>query len=119
MIPPILDDPVKESNGILVSLDIAYPISAPPCKTVRTFGLILFFNKTSRTIFAVAIVTKDEVGAPFQATVFPQIQAMAAFHANTALGKLKAVTTPTVPKGFQDYIMKCSGLYELKTVPLN
>jgi hypothetical protein len=110
IIPPILDDPVKESKGILESLDIAYPISAPPCKTVRTFGLILFLCKTSRTILAVASVTKDEVGAPFQATVFPQIHAIAAFQANTAFGKLKAVMTPTVPNGFQVYIIKCSGL---------
>jgi uncharacterized protein YqfB (UPF0267 family) len=44
---------------------------------------------------------------------------MAAFQANTALGKLKAVITPTVPSGFHTYIIKWSFLSELKTCPLN
>lgn len=115
---PTLLDPVNDNKGILESLLIDSPISAPPCKTVRIFGFILFFFKTSPIILAVAIVTKDEDGAPFQLTVSPQIQAIAAFHAKTALGKLKAVITPTVPSGFHVYIIKCSGRSELKTVPL-
>jgi len=49
---------------------------------------------------------------------FPQIKAIAAFHPNTALGKLKAVIIPTIPSGFHIYIMKCSGLSELKIEPL-
>lgn len=57
------------------------------------------------------------LGAPFQQTQFPQIKAIAAFHPNTAQGKLKAVMTPTIPRGFHTYIMKCSGLSELKMEP--
>ena len=67
----------------------------------------------------VATVIREEAGAPFQTTVFPQIREMAKFHPKTALGKLKAEMTPTVPRGFQTSIMKCSGLSELKTDPLN
>lgn len=48
---------------------------------------------------------------------FPQIKAIAAFHPKTAFGKLNAVIIPTIPKGFQTYIIKCSGLYELKIEP--
>jgi hypothetical protein len=65
------------------------------------------------------MVTKEEAGAPFQVTVSPQIKAMAAFQINTAFGKLKAVTTPTVPNGFHTSIMKWSFLYEFNTLPLN
>lgn len=54
---------------------------------------------------------------PFQVIKSPHIKAIAAFHPNTAQGKLKAVITPTIPSGFQTYIMKCSGLSELKTEP--
>lgn len=68
-------------------------------------------------MLAVAIVTNDVEGAPFHTTKSPQIKAIAAFHPNTAQGKLKAVITPTIPSGFQTYIMKCYGLSELKTVP--
>lgn len=57
-----------------------------------------------------AMVIRDVVGAPFQTTKSPQMNAMAAFHPKTAQGKLKAVITPTIPNGFQSSIMKCSGL---------
>jgi hypothetical protein len=100
-------EPVKEINGILLSEVIFWPISTPPCTTVITLGLILFFLKTSPIILAVAIVTKEVEGAPFQVTKSPQIKAIAAFQPKTAHGKLNAVITPTIPKGFQTYIMKC------------
>ena len=70
-------------------------------------------------ICAVAMVTREDAGAPFHVTVSPQISAMAAFQAKTAFGKLKAVMTPTVPKGFHTYIMKWSFRSELNTCPLN
>lgn len=50
-------------------------------------------------------------------TVSPHTKAIAAFQLKTALGKLNAVITPTVPIGFQTYIIKWSGLYELKIWP--
>ena len=69
-------------------------------------------------MLADAIVTMEVWGDPFQVIQFPQIKAIAAFHPNTALGKLKAVIIPTIPSGFHIYIMKCSGLSELKIEPL-
>lgn len=103
---PILDEPVKDKSPTLLSLVIAIPISAPPWIVVRTAGLILFFLNTSWMMLVVAMVTKDVVGAPFQTKRFPQTKAIAAFHANTAQGKLKAEIIPTTPIGFQTYIMK-------------
>lgn len=114
---PTLVEPVKEIKGILLSYVILWPMSTPPCTTVTTLGFILFSAKTSPMILAHAIVIKDVVGAPFQTTKLPQIRAIAAFQPKTALGKLKAVITPTIPRGFHTSIMKCSGLSELKTDP--
>ena len=68
-------------------------------------------------MLAHAIVINDALGDAFQQTRSPQIKAIAAFHPKTAHGKLKAVITPTIPKGFQTSIIKCSGLSELKTLP--
>lgn len=114
---PTLVDPVNEIKGILLSYDIFCPISTPPWTTVKTFGFILFFSRTSAMILAVAIVTKEVECDPFQVIKSPQTKAIAAFHPNTAQGKLKAVITPTIPNGFQTYIIKCYGLSELKTDP--
>lgn len=114
---PTFVEPVNETNGILLSEDIFCPISAPPCNTVRTLGFILFFYSTSAIILAVVTVTNEVEGAPFQVSKSPQIKAIAAFQPNTAHGKLNAVITPTIPKGFHTYIIKCYGLYELNTEP--
>lgn len=107
---PTFVEPVKEIRGILLSSTILAPISTSPWTTVNTLGLILFFYKTLAITFAVAIVVKEDCGEPFQVTTFPQIKAIAAFHPNTAFGKLNAVITPTIPNGFQIYIIKWSGL---------
>jgi hypothetical protein len=70
-------------------------------------------------IFEVAMVVIEDCGEPFHVTTLPQIKAIAAFHPKTAFGKLNAVITPTIPNGFHIYIMKWSGLSELKIDPLN
>jgi hypothetical protein len=70
-------------------------------------------------IFVVAIVIRDTVGAFFHRTKLPQINAIAAFQTKTAHGKLNADIIPTIPKGFQTYIIKCSGLSDGKIEPLN
>jgi hypothetical protein len=64
------------------------------------------------------MVTIEVCGDPFHVTQLPHIKAIAAFHPNTALGKLKAVIIPTIPNGFHIYIIKCYGLSELKIDPL-
>lgn len=98
---------MNDTKGILLSSDIFLPISTPPWTTVNTFGFILFFYRTSAITLAVARVTRDVEWEPFQVIKSPQTKAIAAFHPNTAQGKLKAVITPTIPRGFQTYIMKC------------
>ena len=96
---------------------MAYPISAPPTQQVTIpFGK-LFFSKTSIIIFIVAIVINAELGPGFQTHMLPQIKARAIFHPNTALGKLNAVITPTIPSGFHYSIIKCYGLSDGITVP--
>lgn len=118
MIFPTRVDPVKEIKGILLSSTILDPMSTPPWRTVKTFGLIPFFSRTSAIILAVAMVIIEVCGDPFQVIQFPQIKAIAAFHPKTAFGKLKAVIIPTIPNGFQTSIMKWSGLSELNIEPL-
>lgn len=58
------------------------------------------------------------LGAHFHKTQLPQIMAKAKFQPKTAFGKLKAVMTPTNPKGFHCSIMKCSFLSLGMTYPL-
>ena len=48
---PILVDPVAEINGILLSEDINFPISAPPITIVEIPPWSLLFSKTSAIIF--------------------------------------------------------------------
>lgn len=57
--------PVKETNGILVSLAMASPISGPPQTQVKIPPGSPFLSRTSAISFVVAIETRDVVGAPF------------------------------------------------------
>lgn len=52
-------------------------------------------------ITLVVIVDNNEaLGAAFKIVILPVIIEIAKFHPKTALGKLKAVITPTIPRGF-------------------
>lgn len=95
-----LELPVNETRGIRVSLAIASPISAPPQNEVKIEPGKLFFSRILATNFVIAMVINGVVGAPFQTTELPQTRAKQAFHPRTAHGKLKAVITPTTPRGF-------------------
>jgi len=53
----------------------------------------------------------------FHATVLPHTKASAAFHDQTATGKLKAEITPTTPKGCHVSIMRWSGRSEAMVKP--
>jgi hypothetical protein len=57
--------PVNETKGILVSREIAWPISVPPQKAVKIAPGKLFFSNTLATILVMAIVISGVVGAPF------------------------------------------------------
>lgn len=98
---PILVLPVNETKLILASSTNFYPIFPSPQTKLKTPPGKLFLSKTSIIIFVVATETKLVVSDPFQIVLFPQIIDKARFHPNTALGKLNAEITPTLPKGFQ------------------
>lgn len=76
-----------------------------------------FSESTSVKIFAMAIVIRGVVGAPFHIIESPQTNPIHAFHPKTAAGKLKAVMTPTIPRGFHVSIMKWPGRSEGRILP--
>lgn len=98
---PIFVDPVNDTKSILLSSTIFYPIFPSPTIKLKIPPGKLFFSKTSTMILVVAIDTKLVVSDPFQIVEFPQIIESVKFHPNTALGKLNAEITPTLPIGFQ------------------
>lgn len=57
--------PVNETKGILVSREIAWPMSAPPQNAVKIEPGKLFLSNTLATILVIAIVINGVVGAPF------------------------------------------------------
>jgi hypothetical protein len=91
---------VKDTILTLLSSDKAYPRSAPPQTKVTTPGGQLFFSKTLVITLTVIIDNKEADGAAFKIVMLPVIIDMAKFQPKTALGKLKAVITPTIPRGF-------------------
>lgn len=78
-----------------------------PKTVVKTPGGKLFLSRTSAIILVVAMVMSEVDDAPFQHVKSPQITAIAKFHPRTAHGKLKAVITPIIPKGFHYSIITC------------
>ena len=88
--------PVADIRGILLSLQRATASSFPPFKT-RTRSLCS--PATLSQAFLSASAQPFECGLGFQIILFPQTEAKQKFHANTAIGKLKAVMHPTTPIG--------------------
>ena len=68
-----------------------------------------FRRKTSLAMFWQAMAQRGVLLDGFQTATSPQAQARALFHAHTATGKLKAVTTPMMPSGCHCSIMRCMG----------
>lgn len=93
-------------------------MSAPPIQQVTIPLGRLFFSKIELIICMVAILKVAAEGPGFHITQLPQIREIAKFQPKTAFGKLKAVITPTIPKGFHYSIMKCSLRSEGITYPL-
>ena len=85
--------------GYVVLLDHrGGPISGPPTQREKTPGKP-FASATSCAMICVARAVKGASGEGFQSVESPQTAATAAFHAQTATGKLNAVMTPTGPSG--------------------
>ena len=71
-------------------------------------------RNTSLTMFWQAMAHSGVLLDGFQTTVSPQTQASAEFQAQTATGKLKALMTPTTPRGCHCSIMRCCGPFALQ-----
>ncbi len=68
-------------------------------------------------ILWVAIAVRGVFSDGFQITGLPQTNASAAFHDQTATGKLKAEITPTGPMGCQISLILCPGRSEAMVRP--
>ena len=102
---PIAVEPVALSNGSRASSAIATATSAPPCTIwTRSGGPPA---RSSSAAQASAVSGVDGLG--FHTTGSPHTKAIAAFQAHTAAGKLKAVTTPTGPRGCQVSVRRWAG----------
>ena len=138
---PILVLPVKETRGTRVSFAMVAPTSAPPQTRLHIPPGKLFCSRTWAMILVVAILHRGVVGADFQIKVFPQTydkannlsvniplqlietllltKERALFQPYTATGKLNAVITPTIPRGFHISRSAWLGLSEGITFPSN
>ncbi len=66
-------------------------------------------RQTRSAMRMVATAESGVLGAGFQRVASPQTAASAAFHAQTATGKLNALMTPTTPSGCHCSYMRCRG----------
>ena len=95
---PTAVEPVNETSGIRRSAASRAPISPPPTTRLKTPER----PWSSMTRFAIRCTASAHSGAcsdGFQISGSPQTAATAAFHDQTAIGKLKAVMTATGPSG--------------------
>src|SRR4051812_19265537 len=87
----------------------ADPTSAPPARTwLTSAGAPCSARARSRSA-ALAAAVNGACSDGFQITGSPQTRATAAFQDQTAAGKLKALMTPTTPRGCQVSIRRCPG----------
>ena len=70
-----------------------------PTTRLNTAGSTPFSRHTSDAIRVTAIAVSGVPEAGFHSVASPHTDAIAAFHDHTATGKLKALITPTTPRG--------------------
>ena len=70
-----------------------------PTTKLNTAGSTPFSRQTSDAILVTAIAVSGVPDAGFHRVESPHTAAIAAFHDQTATGKLKALITPTTPSG--------------------
>ena len=93
-------EPVAETSGTLASSTSISPISRPPISTVdRPVGAPPNLSTARRTSASTASAVSGVFSDGFQITGSPHTNARAAFHDQTATGKLNAVMMPTGPSG--------------------
>ena len=115
---PILQLPVALISLTLWSLIKLSPIVAPrPTIREKTAFGISFFSITFWTIFVTAIAVRGAFEDGFHIIASPQTEAIKAFQAHTATGKLKDVIIPIVPSGCHCSYILCLGLSECIAFP--
>ena len=97
---PTRQDPVADIRGRRLSCSRRSPTVEPlPTTREKIAGSTLFSMQTSAAIFVTASAVNGVPEAGFHRVASPQTAAIAAFQLHTATGKLKAVITPTIPRG--------------------
>src|SRR6266581_2537152 len=93
-------EPVAETNGIRVSPASFWPtVLRSPTSRVKIAGSAPVSRQTRSAIFVTATAVSGVFSDGFQTVASPQTAARAAFHDQTATGKLNAVITATTPSG--------------------
>ena len=113
---PVAIEPVNEISGTRGSSQSQVPTSAPPATRLNTPSAPCSFAARSHSACTAAL-HRGVSGEGFQRQTSPQTAASAAFHDQTATGKLKAVTIPTAPSGCHCSISRCCGRSEAMVRP--
>src|SRR5438874_12965658 len=93
-------EPVAETNGIRASSANFWPTDLrSPISNLKIAGSAPLSRQTRSAIFVTAIAVSGVFSDGFQIVASPQTAASAAFHDQTATGKLNAVMTATSPNG--------------------
>src|SRR5690606_24518406 len=109
---PMRVDPVAETSGILLSVEMSSPMEAPPVTRQEMPSGKLFSRSTSAMMFWQAMPQSGVFSDGFQMQTSPQTQASAEFQDQTATGKLKADITPPTPSGWYWSYMRWPGRSE-------
>src|SRR5690606_9055073 len=104
--------PVAETNGIRVSLAIHCPTCASPLTRFEMPSGYPFSLNMFASIFWQAIAHNGVFSDGFHIMTSPQTNARAAFHDQTATGKLNALMIPTMPSGWYWSYMRWPGRSE-------
>src|SRR6202043_2756796 len=103
-------DPVAEINGMRLSVESFCPtVLRSPISNEKIAGSAPVSRQTRSAIFVTAIALSGVFSDGFQTVASPQTAASAAFHDQTATGKLKALITAMTPSGGHCSINRCLG----------
>src|SRR5205814_10119795 len=95
-----LTEPVAETNGIRGSSANFWPtVLRSPISNEKIAGSAPVSRQTRSQIFVTAMAVSGVFSEGSQTVASPQTAAKAAFHDQTATGKLNAVITATTPNG--------------------
>ncbi len=106
---PACVEPVKLTSGMFRSSIMRSPTERPSPITRLKTPLRPWRSNTRLQIFCTAMAVSGVLDDGFQITQSPHTAAIMAFHAHTATGKLKALTTPTTPRGCHCSYMRWPG----------